>query len=69
MERGTVQFYKIDKGFGFIQPDAGGKDVFLHARALPEGFTPSPGDRVAFACEMRERGPFATRAEALENDA
>ena len=34
MNTGTVKWYNAQKGYGFIQPDNGGKDVFVHATAL-----------------------------------
>jgi CspA family cold shock protein len=34
MAKGTVKWYNADKGYGFIQPESGGNDVFVHATAL-----------------------------------
>jgi CspA family cold shock protein len=43
---GTVSWYDEGKGFGFVTPDAGGEDVFVHVKALAEGLTwLAEGDR------------------------
>lgn len=59
-ETGTVKWFNADKGFGFIEADAGG-DVFVHFRAIRgEGFrTLSPGQRVTFERSEGQRGPEA----------
>ena len=54
---GTVAWYEVDKGFGFITPDVGSEDVFVHVRALVEGLDHLvEGDRVAFDVVQGERG-------------
>ncbi|WP_434092841.1 cold-shock protein [Pseudonocardia alni] len=57
---GTVTWYDEDKGFGFVTPDSGGEDVFVHARALAEGLTwLAEGDRIAYEVTDGDRGPQA----------
>ena len=48
--KGTVKWYNTDKGYGFIVPDDGGKDVFLHVSDLKDAHYDSidEGDRVEF---------------------
>ncbi|GAB3216565.1 cold shock domain-containing protein [Kineococcus gypseus] len=57
---GTVSWYDEDKGFGFIAPDSGAGDVFVHARSLAEGLTwLTEGDRVAYEVVSGDKGPQA----------
>ncbi len=60
-EKGTVKWFNDQKGFGFIAPDSGAKDVFVHHSAIvAEGFRSlSEGDRVEFSVEMGPKGPSA----------
>jgi len=48
MATGTVKFFNDDKGFGFITPDNGGQDVFVHVSALQRGGSLRQGDKVSF---------------------
>lgn len=52
---------KTDKGFGFIQPDDGGKDVFFHAQNVVDGLFDelAEGEKVAFEIEQGPKGPAA----------
>jgi cold shock protein len=57
---GTVSWFDEGKGFGFITPDAGGEDVFVHVRALAPGLTwLTEGDRVTYDVVQGDRGPQA----------
>ena len=57
MNTGIVKFYNTQKGFGFIQPDGGGKDVFVHATALERAGMSglSEGQKVSFDTEEDRR--------------
>jgi CspA family cold shock protein len=62
MQTGTVKFYNDQKGYGFIQPDNGGKDVFVHATALERAGMRglSEGQKVSFDTqEDRRTGKIA----------
>jgi CspA family cold shock protein len=60
MTIGTVKFFNSSKGFGFIQPEDGAKDVFVHASAVEQAGmgTLSEGQRVSFDV-VTERGKLA----------
>ncbi|HZT49068.1 MAG TPA: cold-shock protein [Hyphomicrobiaceae bacterium] len=55
---GTVKFFNTAKGYGFITPESGGKDVFVHATALEAAGIRglNEGDRVSFVLEDDRRG-------------
>ena len=57
MSTGVVKFYNSAKGYGFIQPDDGGKDVFVHATALERAGMRSlvEGQKVSFDVEADRR--------------
>jgi cold shock protein len=57
MTTGTVKFYNDQRGFGFIQPDDGGKDVFVHATALEAAGMRGlvEGQKVSFEVRTDER--------------
>lgn len=54
MKNGTVKFFNTEKGFGFITPDDGGKDVFVHKSSLTIRI--NEGDKVTFEIEETEKG-------------
>jgi cold shock protein len=58
MASGTVKFFNKSKGFGFITPDDGGADVFVHITAVTDSGLPGLDDaqRVSFETEPDKRG-------------
>ncbi|MGI0524097.1 cold-shock protein [Rhizobium giardinii] len=62
MATGTVKFFNGDKGFGFITPENGGTDVFVHVSALQAGSSLSEGQRVSYEIGQ-DRKTGKSRAE------
>ena len=66
---GTVKWFNDGKGYGFITPDDGSKDCFVHHSAIKSGGeyrTLSEGDRVQFDVVAGEKGPAAENVVKLE---
>ena len=58
---GTVKFFNTDKGYGFIAPEEGGNDAFVHISALQSAglSSPSEGQRVSYDLEPDRKGKMA----------
>jgi CspA family cold shock protein len=67
MAQGTVKWFNGEKGFGFIAPDDGGKDVFVHySEVQGSGFrTLEENQRVQFDIEQGQKGPQAVGVTAV----
>ena len=61
MQTGTVKFFNETKGFGFITPEGGGEDVFVHASGLIDQIREN--DRVQFETERGKKGINAINVE------
>jgi len=66
MTIGTVKFFNTTKGFGFIAPEGGGKDVFVHATAVEASGlrTLTEGQRVSFDIQPDARGQKAVNLKS-----
>ena len=57
---GTVKWFNAEKGLGFIAPDGGGEDIFVHSSAIEDGYkTLNEGQRVEFEVGEGRKGPQA----------
>jgi cold shock protein len=67
MSQGTVKWFNSEKGFGFITPDDGGKDLFVHYSAVEgSGYRSlDENQRVEFDSEQGQKGPQAVNVRAI----
>lgn len=66
MQTGTVKFYNPEKAFGFITPENGGKDIFVHKTGIKQGIL-DEGTKVQFNTESTDRGMNAIEVEVIED--
>jgi CspA family cold shock protein len=67
MATGTVKWFNDDKGFGFITPDEGGRDLFVHFSGIAgQGFRSlTEGAKVSYDAEDSDRGPKAVNVQKI----
>ncbi len=63
MKKGTVKFFNNARGFGFITPDDGSKDVFVHKNGLID--TIAEGDKVSYDVEEGQKGLNAVNVKVI----
>jgi CspA family cold shock protein len=72
-QQGTVKFFNAERGYGFIKPDAGGHDIFVHISALERAGLAAlnEGQRVTFEIEAdkKGKGPKAVDLQLIQGSA
>lgn len=63
-KKGTVKFFNEAKGFGFITPDDGNKDLFVHSTEIDSG-TLNENDKVEFEVGEGQKGPCAIQVKKI----
>jgi cold shock protein len=63
MSKGTVKFFNDSKGFGFITPDDGSKDLFVHVSGLTDEIR--EGDKVSFSVQEGQKGLNAVNVAVI----
>ena len=64
MSKGTIKWFNDEKGYGFIQTDEGGKDLFVH-QSETDGHALNEGDPVEFEIGEGKKGPCATNVKKI----
>ena len=64
-QTGRVKFFDSRKGFGFIKPDDGTRDVFVSVNNVPKAGSLTPDQKVSYEVTEGKKGPFATNLVAM----